>query len=97
MPRVYVDQRTGMMFATEQQLREFQKENPAPAYTQTGSQPWMNRRGGDNRALTDKEKLAEIEATKKKYTPEEIAYLSSMAAVGEYMAGPIIFMAKWSR
>ncbi len=86
-----------MIFATEQLLRDFQKENPAPAYTQEGSQPWMNRRSGDNRALTDKEKLAEIEATKKKYTPEEIAYLSSMAAVGEYMAGPIIFMAKWSR
>ena len=94
---VFVDSRTGLIFQTYQQMKEFQKEHPAPEWVQQGTQVWMNRKGGDLRPLTDSEKLAEIESTKKKYTPEELQYLSSMAAVAEYMAGPVIFLAKWTR
>jgi hypothetical protein len=92
----FVDQRTGLKFNTAIALAEFQRDYPAPAFVQVGDQPWMNRDGSD-KPLTNAERLAQIEVTKLRYTPAEIAYLSSTDSIAEYIANPIVFLAKWTR
>jgi len=63
------------------------------ASPQQGSQPWMNRPVG----LTVEQYKTYADEQKAKYTADEIKYLSSMAAVAEFRADPVVFLQKHSK
>jgi hypothetical protein len=93
----YRDERTGLLFDSQKAAERYFKKYPAPIMQQVGDQIWMSRKTGDTRELSNIEKAAEIEATKRRYTSDEIKYLSSTDAIAEYIKAPLIFLARWAR